>query len=98
MNVVRGPVRTCVGCRARVQQSALLRVVLVRPAHGPSRIVPDERGGAPGRGAYLHRDPECLRRAETRHVLPRALRVAGAEISDEVRALCAAQAGDGPDT
>lgn len=65
----------------------LLRVAVEVTAHGP-RIVPDPRRLAPGRGAYVHRDPQCLERAVTRQALPRALRVPGAVISDALHASC----------
>lgn len=65
-------VRTCVGCRARALRSALLRVV----SHG-SRLVVDERGGLPGRGAWVHPARECVRKALERRAFVRALRVSG---------------------
>lgn len=40
-------------------------------------LVPDPRRRLPGRGAWLHPDPECLHRAERRSAFPRALRVHG---------------------
>jgi hypothetical protein len=50
----------------------LLRVV----AAGTS-VVPDPRRRAPGRGAWLHRDPGCVDLAERRRAFGRALRVTG---------------------
>ncbi|MFW5416875.1 YlxR family protein [Nocardiopsis sp. CNT-189] len=66
------PVRTCIGCRSRAEQSDLLRLV----ADG-LLVLPDPRRRAPGRGAYLHPDPECLRAAEKRRPWPRAFRAPG---------------------
>ncbi|WP_342626690.1 YlxR family protein [Actinoalloteichus spitiensis] len=64
------------GCRGRVVSSELLRVVAV--VVGESRaVVPDPQRRRPGRGAWVHPDPECLRRAERRRAFPRALRVPG---------------------
>lgn len=40
-------------------------------------LTPDPRRRLPGRGAWLHPDPECLHRAERRSAFPRALRVHG---------------------
>ncbi|WP_446689062.1 YlxR family protein [Saccharothrix tamanrassetensis] len=40
-------------------------------------VVPDARRRLPGRGAWLHPDPGCLRDAEKRRAFPRALRVPG---------------------
>lgn len=65
------PERTCVGCRARAPKPELIRLVDVGGA-----VVPDPDATAPGRGAYLHRDERCLRLAERRKALPRALRAA----------------------
>ena len=59
----------CVGCRARAPKSELVRIVA-----GPDGLAIDRRGGAPGRGAYVHRDPVCLEVAERPGVLGRALR------------------------
>jgi uncharacterized protein len=41
-------------------------------------VVPDPRHRAPGRGAWLHRDPECVELAERRRAFGRALRVPAA--------------------
>lgn len=49
------PVRTCVACRKREENTRLLRWVA-----GASGPVPDEAGRAPGRGAYLCLDEACL--------------------------------------
>ncbi|GAA1358018.1 MULTISPECIES: YlxR family protein [Actinomycetes] len=67
-----GPLRTCIGCRARTSPSELLRVVAVDGA-----VVPDARRRLFGRGAWLHPDPDCLRAAEKRRAFPRAFRVQG---------------------
>ena len=65
-------VRTCVGCRARVAKSDLLRVV----ARG-DQIVPDPRARLPGRGAYLHLSQKCFEQAVRRRAFARALRQPG---------------------
>jgi predicted RNA-binding protein YlxR (DUF448 family) len=41
-------------------------------------VVPDPRHCAPGRGAWLHRDPKCVELAERRRAFARALRVPAA--------------------
>lgn len=64
------PVRTCVGCRARASRSDLLRVVAQDGA-----LMIDERAVLPGRGAWVHPDPECLDKALRRRAFARALRV-----------------------
>ncbi len=38
-------------------------------------VVPDPRTRLPGRGAWLHLDPECLDQAVRRRAVARALRV-----------------------
>jgi predicted RNA-binding protein YlxR (DUF448 family) len=74
------PVRTCVGCKRRALIGELLRVVAVA-----GRVVVDERRRLPGRGAWLHPDPDCLAKAERRRAFPRALRALGALDAREVR-------------
>ena len=64
------PERTCVGCRRKARKVELLRVA--RSAGGAAVL--DVRGHAPGRGGYLHADPDCLERAFQRGALARALR------------------------
>ncbi|WP_091676609.1 YlxR family protein [Amycolatopsis marina] len=66
------PVRTCVGCKQRALAGELLRVVAE-----DGRVVVDERRRLPGRGAWLHLDPECLAKAERRRAFPRTLRTTG---------------------
>ena len=44
------PVRSCINCRKKDQPAALIRVVLI-----DGRVIPDIKGGAPGRGAWLHK-------------------------------------------
>jgi predicted RNA-binding protein YlxR (DUF448 family) len=40
-------------------------------------VIPDPRHRAPGRGAWLHRDPGCVELAQRRRAFARALRVPG---------------------
>lgn len=75
-----GPVRTCVGCRARVPAGELLRVVARDGA-----VVSDTSRVQPGRGAHLHPTVDCLELAERRRAFPRALRVPGPLDSSPVR-------------
>ena len=70
------PLRMCSGCRERAPKKTLLRVV--RTPHG--ELILDARDKAPGRGAYICRNPECLKRARKSRALERALNIA---ISDE---------------
>lgn len=53
------PMRMCVGCRQMKPKRELIRVVCT--AEGQLSV--DEKGKAPGRGAYICKDRECFRRA-----------------------------------
>ena len=53
------PIRRCVGCGEGKPKKELVRVV--RSAVGEVNL--DLTGRMPGRGAYLCRDTECLRKA-----------------------------------
>jgi predicted RNA-binding protein YlxR (DUF448 family) len=53
--VRRIAIRTCVGCRQTADRAALVRVVV--QAGG---AVIDAEHRRPGRGAYLHRHPDCI--------------------------------------
>ncbi len=53
------PMRMCVGCREMKPKKELLRVV--RSPEGAVSI--DTTGRKPGRGAYVCRSAECLKRA-----------------------------------
>jgi hypothetical protein len=64
------PARTCLGCRVIRPKPELLRIV-----RGPDGVHVDPSGKVPGRGAYVHRDPGCVREATKRGALARALRV-----------------------
>ncbi|MCZ0726767.1 YlxR family protein [Mycolicibacterium iranicum] len=78
---VGGPVRTCIGCRKRELAVELLRVVAVDggngPGNGSSAVTVDAARKLPGRGAWLHPDPECLQAAVRRRAFGRALRITG---------------------
>ena len=85
------PQRTCVGCRGSGPKPDLLRVTRA----ADDAVTVDPTGRAPGRGAYLHRDQECVATAFRRGGLAKALRtpLAGAraaslrqEIEEELQA------------
>ncbi len=71
------PMRMCVGCREMRPKAELTRVV--KPQEGDARI--DFTGKAAGRGAYLCKSADCLKRAQKSRGLERALECA---ISEEV--------------
>ena len=78
------PMRMCVGCREMKPKAELMRVV--KPKEGDCAI--DRTGKAPGRGAYVCEDAECLKKAQKTHALERALE---AKIDDAVFEQLAAQ-------
>ena len=80
-----GPVRTCVGCRARDLADRLVRVALADASADSSEVVVDTARRLPGRGAWLHPDPKCLELAERRRAFARALRAVGPVDSRAVR-------------
>ena len=63
------PMRMCVGCREMKPKMELLRVV--KPQDGEAHI--DFTGRSPGRGAYVCKSVECLKKAEKTRALDRAL-------------------------
>ena len=63
------PQRQCMGCRERKAKRELIRVV-----RGPEGTVSlDFSGKAPGRGAYLCPNAECLKKAIRYKALDRSL-------------------------
>ncbi len=72
------PMRMCVGCREMKPKKELIRVV--RSAEGAVSM--DATGKKPGRGAYVCRSAECLRRAIRQKQLERAFECA---LTDEVK-------------
>ena len=62
------PMRQCLGCREMKPKRELIRVV--RSPEGTISL--DFRGKASGRGAYVCRSAECLKRAIKQRQLERA--------------------------
>lgn len=71
------PMRMCVGCREMKPKRELIRVVRA-PDGGVSM---DPGGKKPGRGAYVCRNADCLKRAIKQRQLERQLEV---QLSEEV--------------
>ena len=69
------PIRTCVGCRERLEHAELVRI----------RATPDglARGRGPGRGAYVCPDRACLDAAIARKAIGWALRAKELRADDE---------------
>ena len=89
----RIPLRQCLGCREMKPKAELVRVV--RSPEGAVSL--DLRGKTPGRGAYVCRSADCLKKAQRSKALSRSL---GVEIPLEVFDGLAAQMeeADGSDT
>ena len=66
------PMRMCVGCREMKPKKELLRVA--RSPEGEVSI--DLTGRKPGRGAYLCKNAECMKRAIKQRQLERAFECA----------------------
>ncbi len=67
------PVRLCIGCRTRAKTNKLVRIAYEIAGESRSLVI-DERSVLPGRGAWVHHNPECLSRALQRRAFPRAFR------------------------
>ena len=65
------PIRMCAGCRQRAAKKELIRIV--RTPDGD--LILDARDKAPGRGAYICRKAECLRKAQKSKSLERMLNI-----------------------
>ena len=62
--------RQCTGCREMKEKRNLLRILRT----DTGEVIIDDTGRKNGRGAYLCRDPECLRKARKSHALDRSLK------------------------
>jgi predicted RNA-binding protein YlxR (DUF448 family) len=71
------PMRMCTGCGEMKPKKELVRIV----RNNLGEISLDTTGRKPGRGAYLCRDPECLKKARKSKRLEKAF---GCAIPDEV--------------
>ena len=80
----KSPERRCVGCVGTFDKRTLLRV-LRSPAdeNGNSTVSLDFTGKKSGRGAYVCKNPACLKKARKSGALARSL---GCEITDDVYA------------
>ena len=83
------PMRQCLGCREMKPKRELVRVV--RSPEGDVSI--DIAGKKPGRGAYVCRDENCLKRATKTKALSRAF---GSEIPQDVYETLSEQIASAP--
>lgn len=67
------PMRQCLGCREMKPKKELIRVVR---SPDETAISLDFQGKAPGRGAYLCPNPDCLKKAIKSRALERAFSAA----------------------
>ncbi len=77
MKVKKVPMRTCVVTKEKCEKRDLLRIV--RTPEG--NVIVDPTGKANGRGAYLKKDVEVIKKAQTSKILERILEV---DIADSV--------------
>lgn len=77
MKVKKVPMRTCVVTKEKCEKRDLLRIV--RTPEG--EVIVDPTGKANGRGAYLKKDVEVIKKAQTSKILKRILEV---DIADSV--------------
>ena len=66
----REVMRQCVACREKKAKDTMLRIV--KPKEGDCQI--DPSGHAPGRGAYICCNAQCVHNAKKKRKLERALR------------------------
>ena len=86
------PMRQCMGCREMKPKKELIRVV--RSPEGSVSL--DFKGKAPGRGAYLCPDLQCLKKARKSGSIGRVLEVEiPAEIYDEMETVMEQEAANG---
>lgn len=74
------PVRTCLGCRQRVAQSSLVKVVV-----RDGVVVADHSATLPGRGAWVHPTIKCIETSIKRKAFGRALRFEGTIDTDALK-------------
>ena len=71
------PMRKCVGCQEMKEKKSLIRVV--KTAEGD--IILDDTGKKNGRGAYICKSLECVKKAKKTKALERSL---GVSVSEQV--------------
>ena len=62
------PLRMCIACREMKPKKEMLRVV----KNADGEINADPTGKAPGRGAYICSEPECLKKLMGKRLLNKA--------------------------
>ena len=77
MKLKKTPQRSCLGCGLKTDKNKLIRIV--KTPEG--QVVIDKTGKAPGRGAYICLNIECLKEAIKRKSVERALNI---KLSDDL--------------
>lgn len=77
MTAKKTPMRMCTGCREMKPKRELIRIV--KTATGEIRL--DTTGRLNGRGAYICKDKECLKRVKKANALARAFETS---VSEEI--------------
>ncbi len=72
MKVKKIPMRSCVVTHEKCEKKDLIRIV--RTPDGQV-LIDDEKGKTNGRGAYLKKDLEVIKKAEANKILDRVLEV-----------------------
>lgn len=65
------PVRQCVGCREMIPKKELIRIIRTPE----EEVILDSTGKQNGRGAYLCKSSDCLKKARKSKGLERSLKV-----------------------
>ena len=76
----RIPQRRCIGCMVSKNQNELIRI-----AYKDGQIAVDISGSAPGRGAYICKNIDCLDLARKKHAIER---VTKGKIKPDDAAMC----------
>ena len=77
MKVKKIPMRTCIVTKESLPKKDLIRIVKTPEGN----VIIDETGKSNGRGAYLKKDLEIIKKAQKSKVLNRALQI---EVPDNI--------------
>ena len=82
MSIKKTPMRMCTACRQMKPKNELVRIVKSKE----NEISLDATGKKNGRGAYICKNPECLKKAEKSNSLARAFEMSvGKEIYERLK-------------
>ena len=72
--LLKAPQRTCIGCRQKDSPRDLVRLVCQHEEEHLPLVVTDEHHQLPGRGAWIHRNEQCIQQAHRKGAFNRAFR------------------------